>query len=584
VFTSLFTKPRITLATCAVAVLTLLIAVTRVSAAPPAPPFSQCPGIGADSACGLLIYFDAGNNVSILNGNQPPYDSIEDTLIGVQNDSTFPIPSITLTGNDIFGFDGDGICHFTGGPPCGPTGYEGPGTAFTIVDANNGTVTFAPPIPAGGHAYFSLEEKLSAASIHITVTTTLTYTGDTADDYHDPATLSAHLGGAPTGSTVHFTLGSQSCDGTTDGSGNASCTLSSLTQAPGAYTVTASYAGATAGVVTYTPSTTSAHFTISREETAVAYTGSTTSDYNDATTLSATLKEDGATPLAAQTITFTLGSQSCSGTTDASGAASCSLTPNQAAGPYTVTASFAGNTNYLPSSDSKPFTITKEETTLSYTGATLLINGVSATMKGVLQEDGVTPISGRTVTFTLGTGGSTQTCSGTTDASGSASCAIVVNQPTGPGTVKANFAGDAFYLPSSDTKATLVASFAPGGGAFVIGDQSNKPNANVTFWGAQWSKQNSLSGGSAPASFKGFALNPAVPACGASWTTDPGNSAPPPSGPLPGTMAVIVSSSISQSGATISGNTVHIVFVTTNSGYAADPGHAGTGTVVAQYC
>jgi hypothetical protein len=49
-------------------------------------------------------------------------------------------------------------------------------------------------------------------------------------------------------------------------------------------------------------------------------------------------------------------------------------------------------------------------------------------------------------------------------------------------------------------------------------------------------------------------------------------------------MAVIVSSSIGQSGSTISGNTVHIVIVRTNPGYAPDPGHAGTGTVVTTVC
>ncbi|MGA2806072.1 MAG: hypothetical protein ABSF89_17070 [Acidimicrobiales bacterium] len=49
-------------------------------------------------------------------------------------------------------------------------------------------------------------------------------------------------------------------------------------------------------------------------------------------------------------------------------------------------------------------------------------------------------------------------------------------------------------------------------------------------------------------------------------------------------MGVIVSSSITQSGSTISGNTPDIVVVKTNSGYAPDPGHAGTGTVVAQVC
>jgi folate-dependent phosphoribosylglycinamide formyltransferase PurN len=68
------------------------------------------------------------------------------------------------------------------------------------------------------------------------------------------------------------------------------------------------------------------------------------------------------------------------------------------------------------------------------------------------------------------------------------------------------------------------------------------------------------------------------------WSTDPGNSAPPPAGPLPEYMAVIVTSSAAKSGAAISGNTVHIVIVKTNAGYAPDPGHAGTGTVISQVC
>ena len=130
----------------------------------------------------------------------------------------------------------------------------------------------------------------------------------------------------------------------------------------------------------------------------------------------------------------------------------------------------------------------------------------------------------------------------------------------------------------------LIAAFAPGGGGFVIGNNNSANGTAVTFWGAQWWKLNSLSGGAAPAAFKGFEGTPPVSSCGTNWTTDPGNSTPPPAGPLPAFMAVIVSSSISKSGSTISGNTPHIVIVQTNSGYEANPGHAGTGTVVAQVC
>jgi hypothetical protein len=49
-------------------------------------------------------------------------------------------------------------------------------------------------------------------------------------------------------------------------------------------------------------------------------------------------------------------------------------------------------------------------------------------------------------------------------------------------------------------------------------------------------------------------------------------------------MGVLVSSLVTKSGATISGDTVKIVVVRTEPGYASDPGHRGVGTIVATYC
>jgi hypothetical protein len=154
---------------------------------------------------------------------------------------------------------------------------------------------------------------------------------------------------------------------------------------------------------------------------------------------------------------------------------------------------------------------------------------------------------------------------------------------TGTFTIKTTIKDDG----GSQTVATcnsLVFAFAPGGGSFAIGDKNSATGTKVTFWGAQWWKLNSLSGGAAPAAFKGFAKNPATPACGTGWSTDPGNSAPPPNGPLPAHMAVIVTSKTTKSGSQISGNTPHIVVVKTDPGYQPNPGHEGTGTVEAQVC
>lgn len=145
-----------------------------------------------------------------------------------------------------------------------------------------------------------------------------------------------------------------------------------------------------------------------------------------------------------------------------------------------------------------------------------------------------------------------------------------------------NFTGSNFHV---DLAISGGPAFAPGGGSFVIGDKNAVIGKSVTFWSAQWwAKLNSLSGGKAPASFKGFARIPLTPACGIRWSTAPGNSTPPPHGPLPALMGVIVTSAASKNGSGISGNTVHIVIVRTNPGYASNPGHKGTGTVVAVVC
>jgi hypothetical protein len=122
-------------------------------------------------------------------------------------------------------------------------------------------------------------------------------------------------------------------------------------------------------------------------------------------------------------------------------------------------------------------------------------------------------------------------------------------------------------------------------GSFVIGDQNAAVGTPVTFWGAQWWKLNALSTGAAPAAFKGYANTPSgAPVCGTPWSTDPGNSSAPPAGPLPAVIEVIVSSSVTKSGPTISGDTKEVVLVATEPGYAPDPGHAGTGTVVSVVC
>jgi Bacterial Ig-like domain (group 3) len=505
-----------------------------------------------------------------------------DTATVVNSDAT-PAAGVVVTFNVLSGPD-------AGLSAVNTTDGSGHATfTFTDTTVPGDDVVQAHFVDGSGTTEFSNKAVKHWIQIHTNLAV-----NPSSQDFNDLATVSATLTDANnvalSGQTVNFVLnGAETCSGTTDGSGVASCTLTPG-EAAGTYTLTATYAGD----ISHVGSSGSAPFTVTHEETTLTYTGSTTQDFNDQTTLSGNLTEDGVTPIAGRTVSFSFGTQSCSGVTDASGNASCSITPNQAAGSYPLTASFAGDAFYAPSSDtSRTFIVTLEESAVTSTSSLQLFaaNG-TATLSSVLTDpiDGVA-VSGKPVTMTLGSGGSAQSCTATTDGSGTATCAISpVTVPLGPQPVTDNFAGDAFYKPASNLQSALVyANLA--NGSFVLGDMTaasalaTTPAPAVNWWGAQWWKNNQLSGGTAPAAFKGFAntLTPAPAACGGTWTTDPGNSSGPPSS-VPSFMSVIVSSKVTQSGSTISGNIPEVVIVKTNPGYAGNPGHAGTGTIVAVLC
>src|SRR2546430_2390462 len=143
-----------TVASCILVVATMsggaVLNTNRASAVFPGP-FPQCPAIGWDLSCEILIQINTDGSVTVLKDpGEGSYDGVEDTLIGVQNNSSFGIKSMDLTGvGGAFAFDGDGLCNIPtaigpntstdnttptfAGNTCnyGPTKYEGPGTSFT---------------------------------------------------------------------------------------------------------------------------------------------------------------------------------------------------------------------------------------------------------------------------------------------------------------------------------------------------------------------------------------------------------------------------------------------------------------------
>ena len=319
-----------------------------------------------------------------------------------------------------------------------------------------------------------------------------------------------------------------------------------------------------------------------KHTTGLTTNGDTTADYHDPARLAATLVDtsgSSATPIAGASVMLGLGSQSCTATTDVTGNAGCTVTVNQAAGSYPLTAAFAGDDLYLAASaPTSSFTVTPEETTLTITSAAAQATG-DVTVQAMLQEDGESPIAGRTIRFTAG--GATAT--GTTDASGVATVTLSLSPDQYQ--VTATFIGDDYYRPASAVTQTLYV-YQPT--SFVIwGGNPPMPTdqpANITvgtdylFWGAQWSKQ--VTGGTFPNSrdFKGYADSVGD----GTWTSRPGNSSKPPSS-VGRYIGVIVTTTVTKQGSTISGNVVELAIIRVDnpSQYRPDPGHAGSGVVVA---
>jgi Bacterial Ig-like domain (group 3) len=498
-------------------------------------------------------------------------------------DSGFPADAIVL---HLFG--NDNRSYWVDQLPYGHNGLLYVGDEY--VDAANNTYVAVNSFDPSSH---TARVTLGAQQIQ----PDLAYSGDTSQDYNDQTTLAADLtvGGAPVPfEPITLTLGTQSCGGTTDAAGQASCSIT-VDQDPGSHTVTASFTGDPA----YSAASASVPYTITQEESKVVYTGALTSHYHDSATVSAQLVDpDGGAPIVGKTITFTLGvGDTCTAVTDGTGAAQCQIAPHQT-GTQTLVASFGPDTDYLSSSDSVTFAITPEETTMTYTGPTVILGGSgAATLTARLVEDGANdsdgdggspaPVPAQTATLSLGS----QSCTATSDPAGNLSCTIPsVTVPLGPETVSADFAGNAAYQPSSDSTTAIVFAF-PSRGVFVVGDETvaTAGSSPITWWSSMWSALNGLSGGAAPAAFKGFVNTITLPTttpvtvCGSNWATTTGNSSSPV-GTVPSYMGVVVASSIGQSGSTINGNSVGIVVLQTNPGYAPNPGHPDTGTIVATYC
>lgn len=191
--------------------------------------------------------------------------------------------------------------------------------------------------------------------------TVASYTGSTAGDVTDQAIVKASLvddqGAAVVGRTVQFFADGSAipfASASTNGFGTASTSYAFPLGSVGPHSIVAKFAGDSL----YTSSQNTAAFSVGKDGTVLTYTGPLSSKPSHAVVLSAALTDDAGRSLAGSAVTFTLGSQGCTATTNASGIATCTIAKlNQKSGSHGVNATFAGTANYVASSSSAAFTI-----------------------------------------------------------------------------------------------------------------------------------------------------------------------------------------------------------------------------------
>jgi hypothetical protein len=173
----------------------------------------------------------------------------------------------------------------------------------------------------------------------------------------------------------------------------------------------------------------------------------------DAVSVGATLVDSDGAPLEGRTITFSVGTATANGTTDAAGHATGSVTLGGPARSDTLTASFEGAGSHGSSSDTAAFSVTKENTTLSLADA-VSTRSQPAVARATLTEADGAPLASRTVTFLVQQKVRNQLTyqqlgTATTNAAGVASFTVPTKYVTKtPTPIRATFAEDASFLGS----------------------------------------------------------------------------------------------------------------------------------------
>ena len=294
----------------------------------------------------------------------------------------------------------------------------------------------------------SVQDALGTGSA--TDTTTLTLDPNPADAGQTvTATVTVKTGATrPTGNAV-VSGGGATCMATLNpptgiapvDTAVGTCTL--VFNTPGDYTMTAAYSGD----MTFAPSTGTADMKVNLWSDTTALTvAPNPANTGENVTASVTVTPTTGTGTPSGSVDVSGGSATCTATLDATGSGTCTLVFNTP-GDYTLTASYAGDANFGPSSGTADIKINAGTDT-----TTLTVAPNPATVgQDVTASVTVAPTTGAgTPSGSVDVSGGGATCTATLDATGSGTCTLVF-ATDGDYTLTASYGGDANFGPSTGT-------------------------------------------------------------------------------------------------------------------------------------
>jgi hypothetical protein len=259
-----------------------------------------------------------------------PYSGVEGTPVSFDGSASSAVCGLG-NANVVWHFSDGGVAYGLSPQHTfhGPGMYSGQ-LVITDSDGNTSTASFdaaianLPPVASAGP--------------------------DTAAEWGVPVALNGSAVDPGTDEQSLLTYSWNFGDGSPSASGGASVTHAYA--APGTYTATFA-----ACDPYHACGSSTMHVVVSMRATTLTYTGPNQANSTKNVSLTAQLVDDLGQPVAGRVIVFTLGTQTISATTNASGVASATIRLNQKHGSYTVNAAFAGDVKYGSSNGSQAFTI-----------------------------------------------------------------------------------------------------------------------------------------------------------------------------------------------------------------------------------